>query len=154
MQRPRSNRSWAGPASSSLVLALQHHGTRGPDARPVMIVFTDGRDTSSWLTSAQTLEAVRRSGTLIHVVELRGTDAGTNFASKLADAGGGRSWSATSARALRELFGEALDELRARYLITYYPSGVDRSGWHDVTVTLKGARGEVTARPGYFVVPP
>ena len=44
-----------------------------------------------------------------------------------------------------------LDELRARYLITYYPSGVARDGWHDLKVTLKRARGDVTARPGYFV---
>jgi hypothetical protein len=54
---------------------------------------------------------------------------------------------------LRELFGKALEELRARYLLTYYPGGVARDGWHDVKVTLKGARGDVTARPGYFISP-
>lgn len=30
-------------------------------------------------------------------------------------------------------------------------AGVAREGWHDVKVTLKGARGDVIARPGYFV---
>ena len=44
-----------------------------------------------------------------------------------------------------------VSESRARYLITYSPTGVSREGWHDVKVTLKNARGEVTARPGYFV---
>jgi len=51
---------------------------------------------------------------------------------------------------LRELFGKALNELRARYLLTYSPAGVSREGWHDVRVTLTNARGDVTARPGYF----
>ena len=62
--------------------------------------------------------------------------------------------SPTSSKDLRELFGKALTELRARYLLTYTPRGVTRDGWHDVKVRLKGVRGEVTAQPGYFIAPP
>ena len=58
---------------------------------------------------------------------------------------------AQSSRDLRDLFGRVLNELRSRYLLTYTPKGGTREGWHDVRVTLKGARGEVTARPGYFI---
>jgi hypothetical protein len=57
---------------------------------------------------------------------------------------------ASRPRDLSELFGRVLNELRARYLLTYSPSNT-QPGWHDVKVRLKGARGEVTARPGYFV---
>ena len=136
--------------NDAIVLSLLHRPPATPDTRPVMLVFSDGRDTASWLMSAQAQMAVRRSGMLVHVVELRTEAGATNFAREVARAGGGRAWSATSAGALRELFGEVLDELRARYLITYYPSGVSREGWHDVKVTLKNTRGNVTARPGYF----
>jgi VWFA-related protein len=135
----------------ALVLGLLHRPADTSNARPVMIVFTDGGDTASWLSSAQMLETVRRSGTIVHVVELRGTGVRPNTVAELARAGGGRAWSATSGRALNELFGRALEELRARYLLTYTAKGVARAGWHDVKVTLKGARGDVTARPGYFV---
>jgi VWFA-related protein len=137
--------------NDAVLLAALHRPLDATDKRPVMIVFSDGRDTSSWLTSAQAQQAVRRSGMLVHVVELRTVSAGSNFSRELAKAAGGRAWSARSAGALRELFGEVLDELRARYLITYTPSGVDRAGWHDVKVSLKNARGDITARPGYFV---
>ena len=41
-------------------------------------------------------------------------------------------------------------EKKARYLVTFYPEGVAREGWHDLKVTVK-TRGEVTTRPGYFV---
>jgi VWFA-related protein len=136
--------------NDAIVLALMHRPPQAPQTRPVMIVFSDGQDTASWLWSAQALAAVRRAGMLVHVVELRSEEGATNFAREVARAGGGRAWSATSAGALRELFERVLEELRAGYLITYYPSGVSREGWHDVKVTLKNARGEVTARPGYF----
>jgi len=137
--------------NDAVFLALQLRPTEVGETRPAVLVFSDGRDTSSWLSADQVLAAARRAGTVIHVVELGHVMGGSAFARDLAEAGGGRAWSASSGRALRELFGKVLDEMRARYLITYYPTGVERSGWHDLKVTLKGARGDVTSRPGYFV---
>jgi len=113
-------------------------------ARSLLLVFTDGHDTVSWLTEDAVLDTVRRSGLVIHVVRVE-SDA---FLDRLTQASGGRAWSATSDRQLRELFTRALDEMRARYLLTYTPS-VDTAGWHSVKVSLKNVRGDVTARPGY-----
>ena len=67
---------------------------------------------------------------------------------------GGRHWSATSDRQLRELFTSALEEMRARYLLSYTPRGVVRPGWHELRVRLKNGRADITARPGYFVAAP
>src|SRR4029450_9361863 len=114
-------------------------------ARSLLLVFSDGHDTVSWLTEDAVLDSVRRSGLVIHAVRLD-QDA---FLDRLTQAAGGRAWSATSDRQLRELFTQALDEMRARYLLTYTPRGVDTAGWHAVKVSLKNRRGEVTARPGY-----
>jgi VWFA-related protein len=145
--------------NDAIFLALQLRPADAGESRPVLLLFSDGRDTSSWLRSDHVIEATKRSGMLVHVVELvadewmgaRGVEARPSaFLGTLADTGGGRRWFAKSSRDLRELFGKALNELRARYLLTYSPSGVSREGWHDVKVTLKNARGEVTARPGYF----
>jgi Ca-activated chloride channel homolog len=145
--------------NDAIFLALQLRPADAGESRPVLLLFSDGRDTSSWLRSDHVIEATKRSGMLVHVVELvadewmgaRGVEARpSSFLGLLADTGGGRRWFAKSSRDLRELFGKALNELRARYLLTYSPSGVSREGWHDVKVTLKNARGEVTARPGYF----
>jgi VWFA-related protein len=137
-------------------LAMQLRPIETADSRPVVLVFSDGHDNTSWLTAAQLLEATRRSRTLTHVVELVGASTGTVFRpsdvlGELASAGGGRRWIAQSSRDLRDLFGKVLNELRSRYLLTYTPKAVVREGWHDVKVTLKGVRGDVTARPGYFV---
>lgn len=44
---------------------------------------------------------------------------------------------------------------RARYPLTYSPTGVRRDdGWHEIAVTLKGRSGKVKVRPGYFAAAP
>jgi VWFA-related protein len=146
--------------------------------RPVVLVFSDGRDTASWLSSSDVLGAVRRSGVVIHAVELvedevsarraaarsgRAPAAGlgaTNapqlsspFLGELVATAGGRRWSATSAVKLTGLFTDALNEMRSRYLLTYYPTNGDREGWHPLAVTLVKTRADVTHRPGYQVPP-
>lgn len=70
---------------------------------------------------------------------------------RLTQVSGGRTWSATSDRQLRELFTTALDEMRARYLLTYTPRNVRQAGWHELEVKLKTGGADVTARRGYFV---
>ena len=139
------------------------------DSRPVVLVFTDGRDNASWLSVSNMLAAARRAGVVIHVVSLtdeqraypiqpgrpssRRESPAFAFLERLVNAAGGRQWPATASRDLRPLFVRALDEMRARYLLTFYPQGVPPSGWHDLKVTLKRGRGDPTARPGYFVAP-
>lgn len=144
--------------NDAVFLAMQRAPIDASEARSVLLVFSDGQDSSSWLEAAPMLAAASRSRTLIHAVELIGSLSGSNYRTSetlgaVASAGGGRRWIAQSSRDLRELFGKVLNELRSRYLLTYTPKGVQRDGWHDVKVTLKGARGDVTARPGYFVAP-
>jgi hypothetical protein len=112
-----------------------------------VLVFTDGHDTTSWLTEDAAIDSARRVGVVVHAVRVE-SDA---FLDRLTDSSGGRTWSATSDRQLRELFTRALEEMRARYLLTYTPRGVSGAGWHDLKVRLRNGRADVTARPGYFV---
>jgi VWFA-related protein len=126
-----------------LALQLQPHD----QTRPLMLVFTDGHDTASWLTEDAAIDSARRAGVVIHVVRVE-SDA---FLDKLTQICGGRSWSATSDRQLQDLFTKALDEMRARYLLTYTPRGVRQPGWHELKVKLKSGSADVTARRGYFV---
>jgi hypothetical protein len=35
-------------------------------------------------------------------------------------------------------------------VVTYTPRGVETQGWHELSIRLRGRRGEVRARPGYF----
>jgi len=126
-----------------LALALQPHDR----TRPLILIFTDGYDTTSWLTEDAVIDSARRVGVVIHAVRVESD----RFLERLAESSGGRTWSATSDRQLRELFTRALDEMRARYLLTYTPKGPTRAGWHELKVRLRNGRADITARPGYFV---
>jgi len=132
------------------------------ETRPLVLVFTDGVDNASWIPRSGLVELARRTGVVIHAVELldqqvvtaRGTrvQAPPSALDLAAEVSGGRAWSAVSSKDLRELFTRAIAEMRARYLVTYYPQGVSKPGWHPLKIGTKG-RGDITARAGY-VVPP
>jgi Ca-activated chloride channel homolog len=116
-------------------------------SRALLLVFSDGFDTTSFVTADAAIESARRSNAVVHAVHF----APDKFLGRLTEATGGRTWSARSDRQLEELFGRVLDEMRARYLLTYTPSGPQKPGWHEIKVSLQGARGDVIAKQGYFV---
>jgi Ca-activated chloride channel family protein len=127
-----------------------------PDARRLILLFSDGLDNTSWLSASDVTEVVRESDAVIYSVGVRGRNrltAPPNNAllESLAEDTGGRLFHADSSRGLRELFVRIVREMKARYLLTYYPRGVPRAGWHTLEIRLKGARGDVIARHGYDV---
>lgn len=127
------------------------------ERRPIVLLFTDGEDNASWMNAAGIDDAVRRSGVVVHAVGLNPRDRriGLNGLSRSlilsVDAGGGRFWGADEPEHLGRRFADVLREMRARYLLFYTPTGVPAPGWHDVRVRLKQTRGDVKARPGYYV---
>lgn len=123
------------------------------DARTVVIVFSDGADTSSWLRDAEVVESARRSGVVIHVAAVRAATVASRFIPDVTDATGGRVFSASSADDLGRLFTSALDEMRARYLVTFAPR-TPAAGWHELKVRVRRSGIDVKARAGYFVSTP
>jgi VWFA-related protein len=118
--------------------------------RPLMIVFSDGVDTSSWLSDGEVVESARRSDVVIHVVAVRAPTLPSRFLPDLANAAGGRVFSATSPDDLMRLFTSALSEMRARYLVTFTPRAAT-PGWHELKIRVRGRSADTKARPGYFV---
>jgi len=131
------------------------------DNRAVIVVFTDGGDNASDASPKAVVQAVERSDAIVYGVSVSdrgrgpvfGADAlrsqfQVGFLRSLADTTGGRVLNAESGR-LEEAFGLILNDVRARYLITYYPDKV-AAGWHKLDVRLNGIRGTVLARRGYY----
>jgi VWFA-related protein len=123
------------------------------NSRVLILVFTDGDDTMSWLRDADVVESARRSGVVVHVVEVRGAIR-SQLLVDLTEAAGGRIYSAGSPEDLGRLFKRALAEMRARYLLTFTPRTPATPGWHELRVRTVMSGIDVKARPGYFVPPP
>ena len=117
--------------------------------RALVLAFSDGVDTASWLTSRQFLRTAQRSDAVIYGVTARGA---TTLLRDLGHATGGNVIDVASTADLQTAFRTVLDEFRRRYLVSYTPTGVASTGWHTLAVKVKqratGVR--VKARPGYL----
>ena len=116
--------------------------------RSLVIVFSDGIDTASWLSAESVLETAKRCDAVVYGVEVGRSRSG--FSRELTSATGGRLMEIQSTRDLNATFRAILDEFRERYLISYSPKGVTASGWHRLDVRVKGRNAAVKSRPGYL----
>jgi Ca-activated chloride channel family protein len=117
--------------------------------RALMIVFSDGVDTASFLTGEAVLDTAKRSDVVVYAV-VAGASSSRSFVGTLADLTGGALVDAGSTANLGATFVKILDEFRQRYLVSYSPRGVPGEGWHRLEVRTKRKRADVKARPGYF----
>jgi VWFA-related protein len=117
--------------------------------RGLVMVFSDGRDTSSWLRPEAVVDVAKRCDAVVYGVA-SGLARRSEFLGKLADQTGGRLFEVESTKGLSDVFLEVLDEFRQRYLLSYSPAGVSRDGWHTLTVRVKSRSAAVRARPGYL----
>ncbi|MGE5244235.1 MAG: VWA domain-containing protein [Betaproteobacteria bacterium] len=148
----------------------------GGSSRTLALIFSDGLDTSSWLTAPAVVDAAMQSDGVVYAVtteavgseravdllmrnpdrrwrpgelaHLAGIGAG-EFLPAIAAATGGRLLHADD-RDLADAFGSAVREFQNRYLLMYVPSGVDRPGWHTITLRVKDRSADVQARRGYW----
>lgn len=136
------------------------------EGRTLMLLFSDGRDTSSWLTARKLVDAARRSDVVVYPVTIRTVtpfkfhgpgralpherEPSERLVGALADDTGGRVFFATDEAGLEATFLSVLQEFRQRYVLGYTPTGVAERGWHTIEVKLRGRSGEVRARRGYF----
>jgi Ca-activated chloride channel family protein len=141
--------------------------------RTLLLIFSDGEDTSSWLRTPAVLEAAKRTDAVVYAVAIseqrrtvttfsRGGSTSVRrtqttefnnagkFLNSLTEETGGRVLFASSNRDLRSTFIQTLAEFRDRYVLSYTPAGVAPTGWHRLEVKLKKKSGKVTARRGYF----
>lgn len=139
--------------AASVALNLTASATR----RTLILLFTDGTDTLSWLPASTALDEGRASDAVLYAVAMPDRTAardvvaaGESQMRRLSESTGGRLLRADDPAELRGRFLDVLGEMRARYVLTYAPAGAE-PGWHGVTVRVKTRGARVSARDGYVV---
>ena len=140
--RASGDTALADGAYAGLVLA------ESGERRPLLVVFSDGLDTSSWLLPEEVLEAAKRADTVAYVVTTERVSQ-SEFLRDLADATGGGVFRVESTGDLAATFLRVLNEFRYRYLVSFTPRGVATGGWHSLRVRVRRSNVDVRARPGY-----
>ncbi len=118
-------------------------------ARSLLLVFSDGLDTASFLAPDLVHDTARRTDTVVYAVSA-GVPKKARFLGELTRLTGGSLIEVDGRADLGPTFLGILDEFRQRYLLSYSPRGVATGGWHDITVRLRDREGTVQARPGYL----
>jgi len=141
----------------AILLGADQLGTR--DGRRVMIVVTDGGDTTSSTSYHGALEGAHRNDAVIYsilVVPIE-NDAGRNIGGEhaleqFATGTGGKVFRPTVGVALDKAFDSILRDLRTQYLLGYYPKNVPltRNRFHTVKVETATPGLRVQTRSGYY----
>lgn len=142
-------------------------------ARSLVVVFSDGADNLSWLDAARVRAQAERSNALVQVVGFTpdtadrpvgfgmpgpftasvpggGHPAYVEDLRRIAEVTGGRFWAADSSARLGEAFRAIVEAMNARYILRFDPGPDARPGAHRIEVRLKGVKGDVRARQGYW----
>jgi Ca-activated chloride channel family protein len=117
--------------------------------RGLLIVFSDGVDTSSWLHPDAVLDTAKRSDVVVYGVSVV-SRLKPEFLREITGFTGGRLFEIEKTANLPSTFLNILEEFRHRYLVSYTPRGVAKDGWHSLEVRVKSRRATIKARPGYL----
>ena len=148
----------------------------GRNQKKVVLLVTDGEDTTSLTRFDKALQNIREAEMLVYSVGIKGapvfdmgsdspsaisrsrasmnTSVDMNVLNQFGEASGGRAWEISEAA-----FGKKMDavldtiaaELRSQYSIGYYPNHPLKDGkWHKVRVRMKNPDYVVRARKEYL----
>lgn len=141
----------------AIYLSSQHLELR--DGRHVIVIVTDGGDTTSVKSYHQALQTAQMSDVVMYPVLVMPitNDAGRNIGGEnalttLAAGTGGRVFTPAASAELDRAFEDILRELRTQYLIGYYPRDVppSKERFHTLKVEVRGRNLRVLTRSGYY----
>jgi Ca-activated chloride channel family protein len=140
-------------------LGLYLDGAHEEEGEKVLVVFTDGGDTSSNMDFHDALEMLKATDVTVYTIGLLQNVGSARMdlrmrLQRIAEATGGFSMFPHSVEELDQMYERVVREVRARYSIGYLSSNARTDGaWRKVDVRvrrpdLKGLK--VRTRPGYF----
>lgn len=154
-------RQLKGEAGTSLydAIYLASDELYGREGRHVMVIVTDGGDTTSGKDFHAALEAAQRADVVIYpllVVPVE-ADAGRNVGGEnalttLSAGTGGRVQLPTVGSSLDHAFEQILNELRTQYFLAYYPKDMplQRDHFHHISVEMRRPGLRISTRSGYY----
>jgi Ca-activated chloride channel family protein len=149
-----------GAGMTALYDAIAVYLSRVQDSsgRKVLVVFTDGEDTTSALSIAELMALVRSSGVTIYPIAFTGSFAmGSNralsarsFLQHLADLSGGEVFTPHNSKDLPQIYAKILDELQSQYVIGFTSDNAKHDGkYRKLKVEVRRPGLKVRYRPGY-----
>jgi Ca-activated chloride channel family protein len=157
----RSLRGLRGEAGTGLydAILLASRDIEDRRGRKVLVIVTDGGDTTSHTDFDRAVEAAQLADAVIYpiVVVPIANDAGRNTGGEnalttMSERTGGRVFAASLGAGLDRAFDQILRDLRTQYLIGFYPHDVPltKDRFHQLSLSVAEPGLQVKARNGYY----
>jgi tight adherence protein B len=108
-----------GTALYDAVVSGAHALSREAFPGRVLIVLTDGANTSKGTTLEQAIKAAHDAGAIVYPIGIESADFSPNALKKLASATGGTYYAAASSSALRDIYSSISREFQRTWRLTY-----------------------------------
>jgi VWFA-related protein len=157
--------SGAGGSSIWDAVAVSLVSAAEPNRRQLVVLFSDGVDTSSTIDPPALLDLAQRTVASFSAVVPGGSPMGSLaggprvigrpipavLSQLTAETGGTILTVGVGNPDLTTAFQRVLEQFRSSYVLHFSPTGVERGGFHALRVNVKGRKGlTITARRGYF----
>jgi Ca-activated chloride channel family protein len=157
----KSLRTLRGEAGTSLydAILLASRDIEDRQGRKVLVVVTDGGDTTSRSDFNRAVEAAQLADAVIFPIlvmpitnEVGRNIGGENALTTMALRTGGRVFNPSPGAALDRAFDEIIQSLRTQYLLAFYPKNVPATPdrFHTLRVAVADPKLRVAARNGYY----
>jgi VWFA-related protein len=121
--------------------------------KKAIVVFTDGVDNASSLTSDSAIKRAKSEGVTIYTIAQGDALKSPKLLTQLetvAKGTGGLAFAVKFPAEIRAVFDHISQDLQHGYFLTFHPASDVQQKWHPITVALTEARGlTVRARQGY-----
>jgi VWFA-related protein len=135
-------------------LARVSRDLSGRTGKKVIVVFTDGDDNSSTLTTDTAILRVKAGGVPVYTIAQGQALQNAGYLKQLADLAkvtGGESFAVHDSSEIGGVFEKVSEDLAHGYLLVFQPPSAEDHAWHPITVQVRGVKSDkVRAREGYY----
>jgi Ca-activated chloride channel homolog len=147
----------------AIIATADHARESGQRRKKALVVITDGLDKNSSMKEKEVIEAMKEDEVQVYLVGFVDEEESGGFFSKspakkarqlltrLAEDSGGRAFFPTDVSEMPAIAAQIAKELRAQYVISYYPSNSRRDGsFRSVRVAVNNRKLIAQTRQGYY----
>jgi len=155
--------------NDALLQAAVELSKRAPTRRKVIFIISDGREIGSTASYREVMKFLLSHNISVYAVEVSGSAipgyrtaervhlplmGRSNILPKYAAATGGQVYPAFTRKTIENAYGELTREARNQYTIGYTTRTTVSSGYRDIEVRVDRPNLKITAKYGYYPLPP
>jgi VWFA-related protein len=116
----------------------------------IIVLFSDGEDTSSYIDRESMLQKVKKSAVVIYAIDNQEGIFGRRILKEICDLSGGDTFPLDNVKKTRQVYQRIREDIKARYILYISPKHRGSPRFHTLDVSVKGKKYEIRTLKGYY----